>query len=121
MSGDFFIGNLYCKGVASLDFKSLVKEYLDMIQARAEREVFPNTIRTYCYNLWYFIVYLKIKGLDILDLDGKPDVLTNFKLWLKNPYRFHENVEMLDSEYLEDDLKVSTSSSVTRQSVPNVE
>ena len=92
----------------NLDFILLVKEYLDMIQARAIREVSPNTIKTYCYNLWYFIVYLKIKGLGILDLDGKPDILTNFKLWLKNPYRFYENVEMLDYEYVEDDLKVST-------------
>lgn len=38
----------------------------------------------------------------------KPDVLTNFKLRLKNPYRFYENVEMLDYEYVDDDLKVST-------------
>ncbi|WP_371748487.1 hypothetical protein [Peribacillus frigoritolerans] len=101
-------GKMYYLMDGNLDFIPLVKEYLDMIQARAEREVSPNTIRTYCYNLWYFIVYLKIKGLDVLDLDGKPDVLTNFKLWLKNPYRFYENVEMLDYEYLEDDLKVST-------------
>ncbi len=53
-------------------------------------------------------MYLKKKGLDILDLDGKPDVLTNFKLWLKNPYRFHGNEERLDYEYVKDDLKVST-------------
>lgn len=92
----------------NLDFIPLVKEYLNMIQARAEQEVAPNTIRTYCYNLWYFIVYLKIKDLDILNLDGKPDVLTDFKLWLKNPYRFYENVELMDYEYAEDDLKVTT-------------
>ncbi|MED1285832.1 tyrosine-type recombinase/integrase [Bacillus mycoides] len=101
-------GTMYYLMDENLDFIPLVKEYLDMIQARAEREVSPNTIRTYCYNLWYFIVYLKIKGLDVLDLDGKPDILTNFKLWLKNPYRFYENVEMLDCEYVEDNLKVST-------------
>ncbi|MEH7461526.1 hypothetical protein V7166_05270 [Bacillus thuringiensis] len=68
----------------NLDFIPLTKEYLDMIQARAERQVSLNTIRTYCYYLWYFIVYLKIKKLNILDLDGRPDILTNFKLWLKN-------------------------------------
>lgn len=101
-------GTMYYLMDENLDFISLVKGYLDMIQARAEREVSPNTIRTYCYNLWYFIVYLKIKGLNILDLDGRPDILTNFKLWIKNPYRFYENVEMLDYEYVGDDLKVTT-------------
>ncbi|MCU5276524.1 hypothetical protein OCA15_28705 [Bacillus cereus] len=71
-------GTMYYLMDENLDFISLVKGYLDMIQARAEREVSPNTIRIYCYNLWYFIVYLKIKGLNILDLDGRPDILTNF-------------------------------------------
>ena len=61
-------GSMYYLMDENLDFIPLVKEYLDMIQARAEREVSPNTIRTYCYNLWYFIVYLKIKELGILDL-----------------------------------------------------
>ncbi|MGR5953167.1 hypothetical protein ACT7DP_15805 [Bacillus paranthracis] len=92
----------------NLDFIPLVKEYLDIIQARAEREVSPNTIRTYCYHLWYFVVFLKIKGLQILDIDGKPDILTKFKLWLKNPYRFYENVDMLDYDYEDDDIKVTT-------------
>lgn len=101
-------GTMYYLMDENLDFIPLIKEYLDMIQARAEREVSPNTIRTYCYNLWYFIVYLKIKGLDILDLDGKPDVLSKFKLWLKNPFRFYENVEVFDYEYVEDDLKTTT-------------
>ena len=61
-----------------------------MIQARAERDVSPNTVKSYCYQLWYFVVFLKIKGLEILDLDGKPYRLAEFKLWLKNPYRFYE-------------------------------
>ncbi|MED3936613.1 tyrosine-type recombinase/integrase [Priestia megaterium] len=101
-------GTMYYLMDEKLNFIPLIKEYLDMIQARAKRAVSPNTIRTYCYNLWYFIVYLEIKELDILGLDGKPDVLINFKLWLKNPYRFYENVEILDYEYIGDDLKVST-------------
>ncbi|MEK4899687.1 hypothetical protein N2V86_28575 [Bacillus sp. FSL R5-0811] len=58
-------GTMYYLMDENLDFILLVKEYLDMIQARAIREVSPNTIKTYCYNLWYFIVYLKIKGLGI--------------------------------------------------------
>ncbi|WP_047155531.1 tyrosine-type recombinase/integrase [Aneurinibacillus tyrosinisolvens] len=101
-------GTMYYLMDENLDFIPLVKEYLDMIQARAEREVSPNTIKTYCYNLWYFIVFLKLRDLEILDLDGKPDILTKFKLWLKNPYRFYENVEMLEDGYEDDDLKVST-------------
>lgn len=105
-------GLMYFLVDENLDFVPLIKEYLDMVQARAEREVSPNTIRTYCYNLWYFVVYLKIKGIEILELDGKPEILTNFKLWLKNPYRFYENVEVLDFEYVEDDLKVTTINAV---------
>lgn len=101
-------GTMYYLMDENLDFIPLIKEYLDMIQARDIREVSPNTIRTYCYNLWYFIVFLEIKGFQILDLDGKPDILTKFKLWLKNPYRFYENVEMLVFDYEEDDLKVNT-------------
>lgn len=100
-------GTMYYLMDENLDFIPLVKEYLDMIQPRNVREVSPNTIKTYCYNLWYFIVFLKIKGLHILDLDGKPDILTKFKLWLKNPYRFYENVDLLD-DYEDDDLKVTT-------------
>ncbi|MGG1430591.1 tyrosine-type recombinase/integrase, partial [Bacillus paranthracis] len=101
-------GVMYYLMDENLDFIPLVKEYLDIIQARAEREVSPNTIRTYCYHLWYFVVFLKIKGLQILDIDGKPDILTKFKLWLKNPYRFYENVDMLDYDYEDDDIKVTT-------------
>ena len=90
------------------NFIYLVKDYLNMIQARAEKEVSPNTIKTYCYQLWYFIVFLEIKNLDILDLDGKPDILAQFKLWLKNPYRFYENIEILnydkDYDYIEDSI-----------------
>ncbi|MBZ9634878.1 tyrosine-type recombinase/integrase [Clostridium sp. FP1] len=94
------------------DFIPLIKEYLNMIQARAEREVSPNTVKTYCYLLWYFVVFLKIKGLKILDLDGEPDILAKFKLWLKNPYRFYENIELLnynmEVDYVEDSLNITT-------------
>ncbi|MGE8204761.1 hypothetical protein ACQKP0_09360 [Heyndrickxia sp. NPDC080065] len=53
-------------------------------------------------------MYLKIKGLQILDLDGQPGILTTYKLWLKNPYRFYENVELIDFDYEDDDFKVTT-------------
>ncbi|PER83971.1 transposase [Bacillus thuringiensis] len=104
------IGKVYYLVDEHLDFVPHIKEYLDMVQARANREISPNTIRTYCYNLWYFIVFLKIKKLEILDLDGQPNILIQFKLWLKNPYRFYENVELLNYEvnYDGDDLKPKT-------------
>ena len=55
------LGQIYYLMDEELNFIPYVKEYLDMIRARAEREVAPNTIRTYCYLLWYFIVYLTMK------------------------------------------------------------
>ena len=106
------LGLMYYLVDDKYNFIALVKEYLNMIQARAEREVSPNTVKSYCYQFWYFIVFLKIKNLNILDLDGKPDILSQFKLWLKNPYRFYENIEVLNHDiefdYIEDSLSVTT-------------
>ena len=106
------LGLMYYLVDDNYDFINLVKEYMNMIQARAERQVSPNTVKSYCYQLWYFIVFLRIKDLDILDLDGKPDILAQFKLWLKNPYRFYENIEVLnydiEFDYIEDSLSVTT-------------
>ncbi|MDA2518597.1 tyrosine-type recombinase/integrase [Bacillus cereus] len=93
-----------------LNFIPFVKDYLNMIQARAVQQVAPKTVQTYCYQFWYFIVFLKIKRLDILDLDGRPQILTDFKLWLKNPYRFYENVESFnfEDEYEDNEIKTTT-------------
>lgn len=106
------LGLMYYLVDDNYNFITLVKDYLNMIQARAEREVSPNTVKSYCYQLWYFIVFLRIKDLDILDLDGKPDILAQFKLWLKNPYRFYENIEVInydiEFDYIEDTLSVTT-------------
>ena len=60
------LGLMYYLIDNNYNFIELVKEYLNMIQARAEREVSPNTVKSYCYQLWYFVVFLKIKDLDIL-------------------------------------------------------
>lgn len=93
------------------DFIPFVKEYLDMVQARLIHEVSPNTLRTYCSLLWHFIVFLNIRGLGILDLDGRPDLLVRFKLWLKNPYRLLENILPISdecSDYKEDRLSIKT-------------
>ncbi|MGO5075971.1 tyrosine-type recombinase/integrase [Clostridium sporogenes] len=106
------LGLMYYLVDDNYNFINLVKEYLNMVQARAEREVSPNTVKSYCYQLWYFIVFLKIRDLGIIDLDGKPDLLAQFKLWLKNPYRFYENIEVLnydiDFDYIEDSLSATT-------------
>ena len=106
------LGLMYYLVDENYNFITHIKEYLNMIQARAEREVSPNTVKSYCYQLWYFIVFLRIRDLDILDLDGKPDILAQFKLWLKNPYRFYENIELLnydiEFDYIEDSLSVTT-------------
>lgn len=106
------LGLMYYLVDNKYNFIKLVKEYLNMIQARVEREVSPNTVKSYCYQLWYFVIFLKIKNLDILDLDGKPDILAQFKLWLKNPYRFYENIEILnydmEFDYIKDSLSITT-------------
>ena len=113
------LGQIYYLMDEELNFIPYVKEYLDMIRARAEREVAPNTIRTYCYLLWYFIVYLTMKEWDVLDLDGQPDRLIQFKLWLNNPYRFYENVTPLNDngtfEYEPDTLNPKTMNAILSQ------
>lgn len=113
-------GTMYYLIDENFDFISLVKEYLEMIQARAEREVSPNTVRAYCSHFRYFMIFLTLKSLGIVDLDGKPDILAKFKLWLKNPYRFYENVELinydtLDFEYQADELETTTTNQITSQ------
>jgi integrase/recombinase XerD len=104
-------GVMYYLMDEDLNFIPSVKDYLNVIQARAVQQVAPKTVQTYCYQLWYFIVFLKIKRLDVLYLDGKPQILTDFKLWLKNPYRFYENVESFnfdfEDEYEDNDIKTT--------------
>lgn len=106
------LGLMYYLVDNNYDFIMLIKEYLNMIQARSQREVSPNTVKAYCYQFWYFVVFLKIRGLDILSLDGEPDILVQFKLWLKNPYRFYENIEVLkydiEFDYVGDSLNITT-------------
>ncbi len=103
-------GVMYYLMDEDLNFIPFVKDYLNVIQARAVQQVAPKTVQTYCYQFWYFIVFLKIKRLDILDLDGRPQILTDFKLWLKNPYRFYENVESFnfEDEYEDNEIKTTT-------------
>lgn len=105
-------GQMYFLLDENYDFIPFTKEFLQMIQSKSMSEVSPNTIKTYCYLLRYFIIFLKMNDLQILDLDGKPHHLTEFKLWLKNPYRFHNNIEVLNYDFRDtnhsDELSVKT-------------
>lgn len=81
----------------SYDFIEPVKSYLDMVRARAQVEPSPNTIRSYCYDLRYFIIFMKMKGWKVEDFDGCPEKLVQYKMWLKDPFRFYSNVSSIDS------------------------
>lgn len=70
-----------------------VKSYLDLLHARARHFLSPNTSRTYCYHLRYFFSFLKQRNMDHLEITY--DDLVDFRLWLKNPYRFYDNVSAL--------------------------
>lgn len=113
------LGEMYYLVDSNYDFIPLIKEYLHMIQAQAESVVSPNTSKTYCYLLWYFVVFLKIHNIEILDLDGKPEILAKFKLWLKNPYRFYKNIEIInydiDFDYVENSLNLNTINAIIRR------
>lgn len=106
----------YCLLDENYDFIPIVTDYLDMIHMRSDEGLSPNTIKTYCYHFWYFIVFLKMNGLEILDLDGEPYLLSKFKFWLKNPFRFSENIELfsenIELEDHKDSLKVGTINSI---------
>lgn len=81
----------------SYDFIEPIKSYLDMIRARAQVEPSPNTIRSYCYDLRYFIIFMRMNGWEIEDFDGCPEKLVEYKMWLKNPFRFYSNISTLDT------------------------
>lgn len=99
----------------NLDFIPYINQYINMLAARANREVAPNTIKNYCYLLRYFIIFLRMHELDITDLDGKPEYLAEFKLWLKNPFRFMGNVDVLDynlNTETKDELSITTENEI---------
>lgn len=88
------IGEIYyLVDTSDFSFIPVVKSYLDLIAARAPRSISPNTSYTYCYHLRYYFAYLKQRGLDYNHVTYED--LVSFRLWLKNPYRFHVNVSAL--------------------------
>lgn len=106
------IGSMFYLVDENYNFIEFTKEFLDMISSRSNNSVSPNTLKSYCYDLRYFIIFLNIKNLSVLSLDGRPDILVDYKLWLKNPFRFYENVYLLSNystyNYKKYDLKDST-------------
>lgn len=83
----------YLVDTEDFNFIPVVKNYLDLIAARAPGSISPNTSYTYCYHLRYFFTFLKQKNLDYHKATYED--LVSFRLWLKNPYRFHGNVSAL--------------------------
>lgn len=93
------------------DFIEPIKSYLDMIRARAQVEPSPNTIRSYCYDLRYFVIFMKMRNWEIEDFDGCPEKLVEYKMWLKDPFRFYSNVRIIETSNVDNighPLKIST-------------
>lgn len=97
----------------NLDFFPHAKIFIDMQIAKAGRNVSPSTLRTYCYGLRYFYIYLAICEKTIEETDGDYDLMIGYKLWLQNPFRFNEVVSILpgikiDKKDSEDYLSIPT-------------
>lgn len=64
----------------NLDFFPHAKSFIDMQIAKAGRNVSPSTLRTYCYGLRYFYIYLAICEKTIEETDGDYDLMIGYKL-----------------------------------------
>jgi len=76
------LGRMFYLVDEQLDFVPEVKEFLNW---KAATKRAPATIEAYCYRLSWYYRFLSRYGLDALKV-GPPD-LTEFLLWLCNPYR----------------------------------
>ena len=70
-----------------LNFIPEVKEFLDW---KAATRRAPATIAAYCFRLSWYYRFLAQRGLCVLDV--QPADLTEFVIWLCNPYRDTENL-----------------------------
>lgn len=75
-----------------MNFIPYAKNFIDLQIARSGENTSPNTLRTYCYGLRYFFIFLAINDKAIVDTDGDFDFLISYKLWLQNPYRFNDTI-----------------------------
>ena len=83
-------GRMYYLIDETLDFVPEVKEFLDW---KAATKRAPATIKAYCSRLEWYYRFLEERHLEILE--ATPSDLTEFVLWLCNPYRNAESVETL--------------------------
>jgi integrase/recombinase XerD len=67
---------------ADLDFVPEVKQFLDW---KAGTRRAPATVEAYCYRLWWFYRFLAQRRLPVTGV--QPADLTEFVIWLGNPYR----------------------------------
>ncbi len=67
------------------DFLSEVKEFLDWKFATQRA---PATIKAYCTRLYWYYCFLAQRNLRAFE--AKPQDLTEFVIWLCNPYRMAE-------------------------------
>jgi integrase/recombinase XerD len=75
---------------ANLDFIPEVREFLDW---KAATKRAPATIQAYCSRLFWYYRFLDQKNLRVLE--ATPADLTEFVIWLCNPYRDSCNVAVI--------------------------
>ena len=75
-------GRMYYLIDDQLDFIAEVREFLDWKMATKRA---PATIKAYCFRLSWYYRFLTQKNLDIFQVT--PADLTEFVIWLCNPYR----------------------------------
>src|SRR5579859_2451070 len=76
------LGRMFYLVDEHLNFIDEVKDFLDW---KAATRRAPATIEAYCFRLLWYYRYLRRYGLNVMEV-GPPD-LTEFLLWLCNPYR----------------------------------
>jgi integrase/recombinase XerD len=75
-------GHMYYLVDDNLDFITEVKEFLDWKMATKRA---PATIKAYCFRLSWYYRFLTQRNLDVFKVT--PADLTEFVIWLCNPYR----------------------------------
>jgi len=80
-------GHMYYLVDEDLNFVSEVKDFLDW---KAATKRAPATVKAYCARLAWYYRYLSHRQLGVLEVT--PSDLTEFVIWLCNPYRDVETV-----------------------------
>lgn len=84
------LGRMFYLVDEHLDFIPEVKDFLDW-KAAIRRA--PATIQAYCFRLSWYYRFLRRYGLSVMEV-GPPE-LTEFLLWLCNPYRDSEPTDLV--------------------------